>query len=338
VPSLPEYGTAYVLYDDQDAGYSYAIKSDRYRFSEYVGLQTEASSPLPDVGKELAVMNVTHIQLDEMGKGDTMLSGPGERENTLVAPTYTDLAGKVAVVTGGSGGIGAATCRMLAANGMKVVVNGRDEAKIGAVVDAIRSADGEAIGVAADCTDFAAVERMRKQAEEELGPIGVVAAFAGGGRARPGPVEQTTEEEWRSTVDANLTATFLTLKSFLPGMIERGGGSFVTMASSAARFPTGAPAPYAAAKAGVIMLTRQVANEAGNHGVRVNCLAPHTVLVERTRRFMSEEQQRRIAAEIPLRRLGTPEDVALATLFLASESSSWITGVTLDVAGGKVTG
>jgi 3-oxoacyl-[acyl-carrier protein] reductase len=273
-----------------------------------------------------------------MGKGDTMLSGPGERENTLVAPTYTDLAGKVAVVTGGSGGIGAATCRMLAANGMKVVVNGRDEAKIGAVVDAIRSADGEAIGVAADCTDFAAVERMRKQAEEELGPIGVVAAFAGGGRARPGPVEHTTEEEWRSTVDANLTATFLTLKSFLPGMIERGGGSFVTMASSAARFPTGAPAPYAAAKAGVIMLTRQVANEAGNHGVRVNCLAPHTVLVERTRRFMSEEQQRRIAAEIPLRRLGTPEDVALATLFLASESSSWITGVTLDVAGGKVTG
>ena len=101
MPFLPEYGTAYVLYDDQDASYSYAIKSDRCRFSESVGLQTEASSPLPDVGKELAVMNVTHIQLDEMGKGDTMLSGPGERENTLVAPTYTDLAGKVAVIIGG---------------------------------------------------------------------------------------------------------------------------------------------------------------------------------------------------------------------------------------------
>ena len=95
--------------------------------------------------------------------------------------------------------------------------------------------------------------------------------------------------------------------------------------------------PYAAAKAGVIVLTSQVANEVGSHDVRVNCLAPHTVLVERTRRFMPEEHQRRTAAEIPLRRLGTPEDVALATLFLASESSSWITGVTLDVAGGKVT-
>jgi 3-oxoacyl-[acyl-carrier protein] reductase len=253
-------------------------------------------------------------------------------------PTYPDLAGKVGVVTGGSGGIGAATCRLLAANSVKVAVNGRDEAKIGTVVDAIRSAGGQALGVAADCTDLVAVERMRQQGEEEFGPAGVVAAFAGGGRARPGPVAQITEEEWHSTVDANLTATFLTFKSFLPGMIERGRGSIVTMASSAARFPTGAPTPYAAAKAGVIMLTRQVANEVGKHGVRVNCLAPHTVLVERTRRFMPEEQQRRIAAEIPLGRLGTPEDVALATLFLASDSSSWITGETLDVAGGKVMG
>jgi 3-oxoacyl-[acyl-carrier protein] reductase len=266
-----------------------------------------------------------------------MSSAPVERERYSKAPTYPDLAGKVAVVTGGSGGIGAATCRLLAANGVKVAVNGRDEAKIGAVVDTIRSAGGEALGVAADCTDLAAVELMREQTEAEFGAVGIVAAFAGGGRARPGPLAQTTEEEWHATVDANLTASFLTLKSFLPGMIERGGGSIVTMASSAARFPTGAPVPYAAAKAGVVVLTSQVASEVGSHKVRVNCLAPHTVLVERTRRFMPEEDQRRIAAEIPLRRLGTPEDVALATLFLASESSSWITGVTLDVAGGKVT-
>jgi NAD(P)-dependent dehydrogenase (short-subunit alcohol dehydrogenase family)/quercetin dioxygenase-like cupin family protein len=169
-----------------------------------------------------------------------MSSETGERASTSKAPIYPDLAAKVAVVTGGSGGIGAATCRLLASNGVKVVVNGRDEAKIGAVVDAIRSTGGEALGVAADCTDLAAVERMRKHSDEELGSVGVVAAFAGGGRARPGPLAQITEEEWHSTVDANLTATFLTLKSFLPGMIERGGGSFVTMASSAARFPTGA--------------------------------------------------------------------------------------------------
>jgi 3-oxoacyl-[acyl-carrier protein] reductase len=176
-----------------------------------------------------------------------MSSAPVERERYSKVPTYPDLAGKVAVVTGGSGGIGAATCRLLAANGAKVAVNGRDEAKISAVVNAIRSAGGEALGVAADCTDLAAVEQMREQTEAELGLVGVVAAFAGGGRARPGPLAQTSEEEWHSTVDANLTATFLTLKSFLSGMIERGGGSIVTMASSAAasqpvrRYPTPPP-------------------------------------------------------------------------------------------------
>jgi 3-oxoacyl-[acyl-carrier protein] reductase len=251
-------------------------------------------------------------------------------------PTYPDLAGKVALVTGGSGGIGAAACRLLAANGAKVAVNGRDEAKIDAVVGEIRSVGGEAVGVPADCTDPAAVEGMRRRAEEELGPASIVAAFVGGGRARPGPVAQTTEEDWHSTVDGSLTATFLTLKAFLPGMVERGGGAVVTMASSAARAPTGAPAPYAAAKAGVMILTRHVAQEVAPSGVRVNCLAPHTVLVERTRRVIPEERRQQMAAEIPLGRLGTPEDVALAALFLASESSSWITGVTLDVAGGWI--
>jgi 3-oxoacyl-[acyl-carrier protein] reductase len=251
-------------------------------------------------------------------------------------PTYPDLQGKMALVTGGSGGIGAATCRLLAANGAKVAVNGRDEAKIDAVVGEIRAAGGEAVGAVADCTDLAAVERMRRRAEEELGPASVVAAFVGGGGARPGPVAQTTEEDWHSAVDGSLTATFLTLKAFLPGMTERGGGSVVTMASSAARVPTGAPAPYAAAKAGVMMLTRHVAREVAPSGVRVNCLAPHTVLVERTRRVIPEERRLRMAEEIPLGRLGEPEDVALAALFLASESSSWITGVTLDVAGGRI--
>lgn len=250
-------------------------------------------------------------------------------------PTYPDLAGKVAVVTGGSGGIGSATCRLLAANGARVAVHGRDEDRIGAVVDEVGSDGGKAIGIAADVTDFAAIERMRLRVEEELGPVEVLAAFAASGGPLPGPTVEITEEGWRSAIDGNLTSAFLTLKSFLPGMIERGGGSIITMASSAARFPTGAPAPYAAAKAGVIMLSRQVANEVGKHGVRVNCLAPHTVLTERVQRFMPEEQQRQMAAAMPLGRLGTPEDVALAALFLASDSSSWITGVTLDVAGGR---
>jgi 3-oxoacyl-[acyl-carrier protein] reductase len=252
-------------------------------------------------------------------------------------PVYPDLAGKVVVVTGGSGGIGAATCRLFAANGAKVAVNGRDPARIDAVVDAIRAGGGQAVGVAGDCTDLAAVQRLRRKVEQQLGPAEVLAAFVGGGRARPGPVAQVPVEDWHSTMDGSLTATFLTLKSFLPGMIQQGRGAIVTMASSAARLSgLGAPAPYVAAKAGVVMLTRQVASEVGRHGVRVNCVAPHTILTEQIQQRAPEEWRQKMTAAVPLGRLGTPEDVALAAVFLASDSAAWITGVTLDVAGGYV--
>lgn len=255
---------------------------------------------------------------------------------TINIPTYPDLAGKVAVVTGGSGGIGAATCRLLAANGARVAVNGRDEARVRAVVDEIRSRSGQAIGVAADVTDFAAIERMRERVEHELGPVEVLVAFAGGGGPPPGPTAQITEAEWHSAIDGNLTSTFLTLKSFLPAMIERGSGSIITMASSAGRVLTRAPTAYAAAKAGVVMLSRKVADEVGAHGVRVNCLAPDSILTERIQNLMTEDQKQQRAASFPLGRMGTPEDVALATLFLSSESSSWLTGLTLDMAGGRI--
>jgi 3-oxoacyl-[acyl-carrier protein] reductase len=135
---------------------------------------------------------------------------------------------------------------------------------------------------------------MREQVERDLGPAEVLAAFVGGGRARPGPVADVPEQDWRSTVDGSLTATFLTLKSFLPGMIERRRGAIVTIASSAARLPgLGAPAPYVAAKAEVVMLTRQVASEVGRHGIRVNCLAPHTILTEQIQRVAPESGARR---------------------------------------------
>jgi 3-oxoacyl-[acyl-carrier protein] reductase len=249
-------------------------------------------------------------------------------------PTYPDLANKVAVVTGGSRGIGAATCRLLAQNGAKVMVGGRDEAAINSVVQEIQDSGAEAIGAAADLTDFAAVERIRRRVEEELGPVDVLAVFAGG-QGYPTPTEQMSEEQWRSVIDSDLTSTFLTVRSFLPGMIEHGRGAIVTMASSAGRLPSQASAAYAAAKAGVVMFSKHVANEVGQHGVRVNCLAPSSIVTERVKRLIPEGTQRQMAAMHPLGRMGMPEDVALATLFLASDSSSWITGVTLDVAGGR---
>ncbi len=251
-------------------------------------------------------------------------------------PVFPDLQGKIALVTGGSRGIGADTCLALARNGVKVAVNGRDEARIRATVEAIRAIRGEAIAAPADCSRLSDVDAMRDRIHHEWGVPDFIVAFAGGGTEKPGPFEQITEQDWRSSIDNNLTSTFFTVKSFLPAMIERGSGGVVSMASAGGRVAAGAPAGYGAAKAGVIMLTRHLANEVGKHGIRANCISPSAILSERTRQNISDEQEQKMRAAFPLGRLGHPDDVAAATLFLLSSVSSWITGVTLDVAGGRV--
>ena len=252
-------------------------------------------------------------------------------------PVYPDLAGKVAVVTGGSKGIGAATCILLGHNGARVAVCGRDQADIDRVVTEAREAGApDVAGLAADLTSPDAVARLRAEVEEQLGPADVLFAFAGGFGART-PVLQTELEEWNGVVESNLTSTFLSIREFGAGMAERGSGSIVTMASNAARFlDIKLTASYAAAKAGIAMLSRHAALELGEHGVRVNVLAPATILSERVKRNMDEERLAQIAAMSPLGTIGVPEDPALAALFLASDSSRWMTGVTLDVAGGRI--
>jgi 3-oxoacyl-[acyl-carrier protein] reductase len=258
----------------------------------------------------------------------------------LRMPRYPDLAGKVAVVTGSSQGIGAATCRMLAANGAKVVVNGRDPAALDETVTRIRGDGGEATGVAGDVADAAGLERLREAAERAYGPVEVLGAFVGGGGPPPGPTAQITPAQWEAAIRGNLSVTFLTLRCFLPGMVARGRGAVVTMASTAARLASGdrigAPTGYAVAKAGVVRLTQEVAKEVAGGGVRVNCVAPATVMTERLERLVPAERRAQLTAMYPLGRLGTPEDIACAVLFLASDCSSWITGVTLDVAGGQI--
>jgi 3-oxoacyl-[acyl-carrier protein] reductase len=183
----------------------------------------------------------------------------------LRIPIYPDLAGKVAVVTGSSRGIGAATCRLLAANGARVVADGRDPAALQQTVEKIRAGDGEATAVAADVADLAALERLREETEHTYGPAEVLGAFVGGGGPPPGPTAQITPEEWDAAIAGNLGVTFLTLRCFLPGMVERGRGAIVTIASTAARLASGerigAPTGYAVAKAGVVRLTREVAKE-----------------------------------------------------------------------------
>lgn len=250
-------------------------------------------------------------------------------------PVYPDLAGKVAVVTGGSRGIGAATARAFAANGAAVAMLARDEAALTAVAEDLHASGGRALAVRADCTVEADLVSAAASVAEQLGPADIVAAFAGGG-GMPVPTLEETAAHWREVLESDLTATFLTTRAFVPAMVERHHGSIITMSSAAARQPAQSNAAYAAAKAGVIAYTRHLAKEIGHHGVRVNCLAPSSVENERMRAWTTEEQRRQLGASFPLQRIGQPQDVAAATLFLASDASSWITGVTLDVAGGKI--
>jgi NAD(P)-dependent dehydrogenase (short-subunit alcohol dehydrogenase family) len=253
----------------------------------------------------------------------------------LSTPTaiYPDLAGKVALVTGGTKGIGAETCRALVANGVRVAVNGRSAAGVDKVVAELGDAT---FGVVADCTKSGDVEAMRKSIEGAVGPIDLLATFAGGFESFT-PIATMELGEWRQVIEDNLTSTFITVREFLPGMIQKRAGAIVTMASISGRYldkPT--QAAYAAAKAGVIMFTRHLALEVGHHGVRSNCVAPGTTRTERIERVMDEQAIESTAALSPLGRLGMPADTANATIFLLSESASWLTGVTLDVAGGRV--
>lgn len=250
-------------------------------------------------------------------------------------PQYPDLVGRVAVVTGGSRGIGAATARALAANGARVALIARDRQPLAESGEVIEAHGGEALAVPADCTVEAELARAAHTIAERLGAPDILAAFAGG-QGAPVVTAQETAAHWREVIDANLSATFLTVRTFLPAMVERGRGTIVTMSSSAARQADRTSAAYAAAKAGVIALTRQLATETARDGIRVNCLAPGSTENERMRTRMTDAQRERLAASFPLGRIAQPADIAHAALFLASDASGWITGITLDVAGGKI--
>jgi 3-oxoacyl-[acyl-carrier protein] reductase len=248
-----------------------------------------------------------------------------------------ELDGKVALITGSSRGIGAAIARMFADHGARVAVHGRDLAALSTVCHEIEGAGGRAIDVTADVTQFGEIEAARERIERELGPVEILVANAGGSFTKPGPLEDTDEAGWRASLDGNLTAAFLTIKSVLPGMKRRKAGNIITVSSAAARRPNPqSPIPYAAAKAGVQMLTQHLAAQVGPYGIRVNCIAPETILTERNKERIPDQQKPMLVEMHPIRRLGTPEDVARAALYLASSESSWITGTILDVSGGAV--
>jgi 3-oxoacyl-[acyl-carrier protein] reductase len=247
------------------------------------------------------------------------------------------LQDRVVLVTGSSRGIGAAIATLFANEGARVVVHGRDTDAVETVRSHIEATGARVMSVIADLTRYDEIEAMRDRIEQVHGPVDILVANAGGSPSRPGPIEEISEEAWRASVDANLTATFLTIKCFLTGMKERGRGNVITMSSAAARRPNpGSPIGYAAAKAGIELLTKDVAAQAGPHGVRANCIAPETIMTETNQQQIPEQVQETLRGTHPIRRLGTPDDVAQTALFLASDNSAWISGIVVDVAGGSV--
>jgi 3-oxoacyl-[acyl-carrier protein] reductase len=245
-----------------------------------------------------------------------------------------EFSGGVAVVTGGSRGIGAGIATALAGYGAKVIVAGRDQAALASVVGAIRAAGGSAHAVSGDLSSEKDATALHAETERTFGTASLLVHCAGGGQeARP--LAEESLESWRATLDANLTSAFLTLKAFLPGMMAARQSAIVMMSSSAGRQLSGASAPYSAAKAGLQALMRQAAAEAAPSGVRINAVAPSAIVTGRLG-AAPEAVRQKIAAGFPLRRLGQIDDVTDAALFLLSGRAGWITGTTLDVAGGRV--
>lgn len=262
-----------------------------------------------------------------------------------VWPKGTRLKNQVALITGGSRGIGRAMALCFAAEGARVVIIARDAGHLRVVEKEIAdNGNAPALGIVCDVADSAAVRKMAAEAERVCGRIDILVNNAGYFPALH-PIHEMSDEEWEYTLRANLTSAFYVSRAVLPGMIERRHGSVIMISSSAAKLAYGLGTPYSAAKAGMLGLMRALAGEAGPHGVRVNALCPG--LVQSTEMFhkVNNELERavglkpadRLAATKEsslLRKLLEPEDVARAALFLASADSAAITGQTMNVDAG----
>jgi NAD(P)-dependent dehydrogenase (short-subunit alcohol dehydrogenase family) len=245
------------------------------------------------------------------------------------------LKNKVALITGGGSGIGRATCLLFAREGAKVVVadyvaeGGRE------TVQQITAAGGEATFVQADVSQSADVQRMIATTVHTYGRVDILFNNAGieGASAK---IANYDENEWQRVLAIDLTAVFLGMKYVIPEMIKQGGGVILSTASVAGLvgFPGGAA--YCAAKAGVIQLTRTVALEYANKNIRVNCICPGVIRTPMAQRVMGERPEENAIRMEPIGRLGTPEDIANAALFLASDDSSFATGAPFIIDGGYV--
>lgn len=247
------------------------------------------------------------------------------------------LENKVALITGGGGGIGRATAQIFADEGARVVLADIRLDHAEEAAQAITSAGGEALAIEVDVTQKPTVDAMFAQAVAAFGQIDILVNNAGASRGDD--ILSIDEETWDFNIDLVLKGTYLCSQAVLPGMIERRWGAIVNISSVNGMTGIGEE-PYAAAKAGMINLTQNMAIKYSPSGVRTNCIAPGTIRTPVWGERLRQDPQvfERLTAWYPLGRVGEPEDVAKAALFLASDDAAWITGVTLPVDGGLLAG
>ncbi|MBO8173421.1 MAG: glucose 1-dehydrogenase [Bacillaceae bacterium] len=244
------------------------------------------------------------------------------------------LQDKVAVVTGGGGGIGRATALCMAREGAAVIVSDIDIASGEKTVRIIRESGGQATFAECHVAEPAEVEQLMEQAVNTYGGIDVLFNNAGIGNAEL-RLSELTVEEWDRVVDVNLKGVFLGMKYAIPHMVQRGGGSIINTSSVLGVKGKKYTGPYNASKAGVITLTKNAALEYGKHKIRVNAIAPGVIDTAIVDGWKAQEWKWEIISKAnALKRVGRPEEVAQAVLFLASDEASYITASTLYVDGG----
>ena len=248
--------------------------------------------------------------------------------------------GRTVVVTGGAGGIGRAVCAGFAREGASVAVVDVDESAAVALAEELaRDAGVDAAGYAVDVSDQAAVDALMREVHERLGGPHVLVTLAGGSLGTPKALEDIEPEHVDTVVDVNIKGTFYCCQAAAPYMTEAGGGAMVTTSSIGGRQPSPVTGvPYAASKAAVVGLTKRLARELGGRRIRVNAVAPGLFLTGRLQEMydaMPESERREVLDAIPLDRFPELREVVDPVLFLAGDEASYITGVVLDVNGGR---
>jgi 3-oxoacyl-[acyl-carrier protein] reductase len=239
-----------------------------------------------------------------------------------------DLTGKSALVTGASGGIGGAVAAALHEAGAKVALSGTREGPLTLLAEALGT---NAFVLPCNLADPAAVEALPKRALEAMGTLDVLVNNAG--ITRDNLFLRMSDEEWQSVLDVNLTSTFRLCRGVLRGMMKARWGRIVNISSVVGATGNPGQANYAAAKAGMVAMSKSLAQEVASRGITVNCVAPGFIATAMTDSITAEARET-LSSQIALQRLGSPEDVAAAVAFLASEEASYVTGTVLNVSGG----